>query len=90
MVQIICAGFQKTGTKSLSRALQKFNYKGMYLFDNFFLIHHAAIFKSLDISVKNLASNLKKIPLKNLGLNFQKIPLNKQKIKRPFSRFFIL
>jgi len=27
MVQIICAGFQKTGTKSLSRALQKFNYK---------------------------------------------------------------
>jgi len=27
MVQIICAGFQKTGTKSLSRALEKLNYK---------------------------------------------------------------
>jgi len=28
MVQIICAGFQKTGTKSLSRALEKLDYKG--------------------------------------------------------------
>lgn len=27
MVKIICAGFQKTGTKSLSRALEKLNYK---------------------------------------------------------------
>ena len=28
MVKIICAGFQKTGTKSLSRALEYLGYNG--------------------------------------------------------------
>ena len=27
-MKIICAGFQKTGTKSLSRALEMLGYKG--------------------------------------------------------------
>ena len=33
-MKIICAGFQKTGTKSLSRALEMLGYKGERFFEN--------------------------------------------------------
>ena len=32
-MKIICAGFQKTGTKSLSRALEMLGYKGERFFE---------------------------------------------------------
>ena len=36
-MKIICAGFQKTGTKSLSRALEMLGYKGKQVLKRSFL-----------------------------------------------------
>ena len=43
-MKIICAGFQKTGTKSLSRALEMLGYKGKQVLKKPFWVIKAKIY----------------------------------------------